>query len=78
MQNLRFKAKITVNSNVINYKKALTMKKSCHILGNNFNKLYFHAKSQVKRKQNKNQAQYATEKIRSGNVESKIGELDKI
>ena len=56
MQNLRFKAKITVNSNVINYKKALTMKNSYHMLGNNFNKLYFHAKSLIKRKQNKNQA----------------------
>ena len=45
MQNLRLKAKITVNLNVINYKKAFTMKNSYHMLGNNFNKLYFHAKS---------------------------------
>ena len=48
------------------------------MLGKKFEKIYFHAKSLVKRKQNKNQAQYATEKIRSGNVESKIGELEKI
>ena len=53
------------------------MKNSKHILGNKFDKLFFNAKSWVKRKTTtKNKRSTSLKKL--GHLESKIGELEEI